>query len=77
MLDGSYVRMPFRGWYVYQTEQNMEHGPAVPDVLVENPPAVKATGEDPQLRRAVQTLLGQIDEASAQASQANTPEGGR
>ncbi len=77
MLDGSYVRMPFRGWYVYQTEQNMEHGPAVPDVLAENPPAVKATGEDPQLRRAVQTLLGQIDEASAQASQANTPEGGQ
>jgi tricorn protease len=67
MIDGSYVRMPFRGWYVYQTDQNMEHGPAVPDVAVENPPAVKATGDDPQLRRAVQTLLQQIDNESAQA----------
>jgi tricorn protease len=40
----------------------MEHGPAVPDVLVENPPAVKASGEDPQLRRAVETLLQEIDD---------------
>jgi tricorn protease len=53
--------MPFRAWYVYQTNQNMEHGPAVPDVRVENPPAIKAEGEDPQLRRAVETLLQQID----------------
>jgi tricorn protease len=61
MINGSFVRMPFRGWYVYQTDQNMELGPAVPDVLVENPPATKAEGEDPQLRRAVETLLQQID----------------
>ena len=65
LLDGSFVRMPFRAWYVYQTDENMEHGPAVPDVLVENPPAVKASGEDPQLRRAVETLLNQIDEGTA------------
>ena len=64
MINGSYVRMPFRAWYVYQTDQNMEHGPAVPDVRVENPPAVKATGEDPQLRRAVETLLQQIDQGA-------------
>jgi len=57
MIDGSYVRMPFRAWYVYQTDENMEHGPARPDVRVQNPPAVKADGEDPQLRRAVKALL--------------------
>lgn len=61
-IDGSYARMPFRGWYVYQTDENMEHGPARPDVRVQNPPAVKATGEDPQLRRAVNTLLQQLEE---------------
>jgi len=70
MINGSYVRMPFRAWYVYATDQNMEHGPAVPDVLVENPPAVKASGEDPQLRRAVETLLQQIDqEATASTAE--------
>ncbi len=61
LIDGSYVRMPFRAWYVYQTNENMEHGPAHPDILVENPPAVKATGEDPQLRRTVEALLEDID----------------
>jgi tricorn protease len=57
LIDGSYVRMPYRAWYVYQTDENMEHGPARPDIRVQNPPAVKATGEDPQLRRAVDALL--------------------
>ncbi|MFB6229646.1 MAG: S41 family peptidase [Salinibacter sp.] len=56
-IDGSYARMPFRGWYVYQTDKNMEHGPARPDIQVVNPPGIKAEGEDPQLRRAVKALL--------------------
>ena len=62
MIDGSYVRMPFRGWYVYQTDENMEHGPARPDINVQNPPAIKAEGEDPQLRRAVEALLEENEE---------------
>ena len=57
LIDGSFVRMPFRAWYVYQTDENMEHGPARPDIRVQNPPAVKSEGEDPQLRRAVEVLL--------------------
>ncbi|WP_421873471.1 S41 family peptidase [Marinoscillum sp.] len=60
LIDGSYVRMPFRAWYVKATEENMEHGPAVPDILVENPPAYKANNVDPQLKRAVEELLGQL-----------------
>jgi len=61
LLDGSFVRMPFRGWYVKATDENMENGPAYPDVTVDNAPDSKAKGEDPQLRRAVQVLLEQID----------------
>jgi len=61
-IDGSYARMPFRGWYVYQTDENMEHGPARPDIQVENPPGIKAEGEDPQLRRAVEALLNENDQ---------------
>ncbi|RMG17167.1 MAG: peptidase S41, partial [Bacteroidetes bacterium] len=61
LLDGSFVRLPFRAWYVKATDQNMEHGPAVPDIVVENAPDSKAKGEDPQLKRAVEELLNQID----------------
>ena len=61
LMDGSYVRMPFRAWYVKATGENMEHGPAVPDVIVDNAPDSKAKGEDPQLKRAVEVLLGEID----------------
>ena len=60
LLDGSFVRMPFRAWYVKATRKNMEHGPAVPDIEVDNAPDSKAKGEDPQLKRAVQELLKQL-----------------
>lgn len=60
LQDGSYVRLPFRAWYVKATEENMENGPAVPDIIVENPPAYKAKNIDPQLKRSVEELLGQI-----------------
>jgi len=62
MMEGSRVRMPYRAWYVKATEKNMEHGPAVPDVIVNYPPDAKGSGEDPQLKKAVEVLLGQIDE---------------
>ncbi|NCO63541.1 MAG: PDZ domain-containing protein, partial [Flavobacteriia bacterium] len=59
LMDGSYVRMPFRGWYVKATQSNMELGPAVPDILVTNNPDDKSKGEDTQLKVAVETLLKQ------------------
>ncbi len=61
LIDGSLIRMPFRAWYVKATEENMELGPAVPDILVENPPAYRARKVDPQLERSVNELLSQID----------------
>jgi tricorn protease len=63
MMEGSRVRMPYRAWYVKATERNMEHGPAVPDVIVNYPPDAKGSGEDPQLKKAVEVLLGQINES--------------
>lgn len=60
LMDGSYVRMPFRAWYVRATEENMEHGPAVPDIIVENQPDGKAKGQDLQLKKAVETLLKEL-----------------
>ena len=57
LMDGSMVRMPFRAWFAKATKKNMEHGPAIPDVIVTNPPDARAKGEDPQLKKAVEVLL--------------------
>lgn len=57
LVDGSIVRMPFRGWWVKNSDANMDFTPAQPDIEVFNPPAYKAKNEDPQLKRAVGELL--------------------
>lgn len=62
MMNGAYVRLPFRGWYVKATDKNMEHGPAVPDIILSNSPDSKARGVDEQLQRAVKELLNEIEE---------------
>ena len=81
LIDGSYVRMPFRGWYVYETNNNMEGTPAVPDLTVENAPNAKALGQDTQLKRAVEELLTQMDGGTARSGNrsngARSPSGGR
>ncbi|WP_394748890.1 S41 family peptidase [Spongiimicrobium salis] len=61
LIDGSFVRMPFRGWYVKATQENMELGPAVPDILVNNNPDDKAKKQDTQLQKAVETLLKDLN----------------
>ena len=60
LIDGSYVRMPFRGWYVKATGINMEFGAAVPNYIVKNSPDSRSKGEDKQLKKAVEQLLSQI-----------------
>ncbi|PEN13031.1 peptidase S41 [Longibacter salinarum] len=61
LIDGSFVRLPFRGWWVYETDANMEGTPATPDITVENAPDHRAQGTDAQLRRTVDELLQQLD----------------
>ncbi len=61
LIDGSLVRVPFRGWYVKATDKNMEHTPAVPDIIVQNALDSKAEDTDAQLQRAVEELLKDID----------------
>ena len=60
LIDGSSVRMPFRGWYIKASQENMEFHGAVPDFIVKNNPDSKAKGKDLQLRKAVNELLIQI-----------------
>lgn len=59
LIDGSYVRRPFRAWYVKATGENMEHGPAVPDIELENAPDYRVQ-DDAQLQKAVKQLLGEL-----------------
>lgn len=61
LLDGSFVRLPFRGWFTKATDKNQELGPAVPDIIVYNTPDWIAKGTDDQLKAAVDELLKEID----------------
>lgn len=61
LLDGSFVRLPFRGWYTKATDKNQELGPAIPDITVYNSPDWITKGTDDQLKTAVDELLKQID----------------
>ena len=61
LQDGFFIRVPFRAWYVKATGENMEHGPAVPDYIIYNQPDSRAKGNDEQLQKSVDVLLGQID----------------
>ncbi|MDF1547643.1 MAG: S41 family peptidase, partial [Bacteroidales bacterium] len=61
LVDGSFVRMPFRAWFVKATDENMELGPAVPNIIIENSPDCKANGVDEQLKKACEELIKQLD----------------
>lgn len=61
LLDGSFVRLPGRGWYTKATDKNQELGPAIPDIIVANSPDWIAKGTDAQLQAAVDALLKDID----------------
>jgi C-terminal processing protease CtpA/Prc len=61
LIDGSFVRLPYRGWYTKATDKNQELGPALPDIIVENSVDWIDKGVDEQLKRAVEELLKQID----------------
>jgi tricorn protease len=61
LMDGSFVRLPFRGWFNKDTNKNHELGPAVPDLIVENEPNWIATGTDAQLKVAVESLMKEIE----------------
>ncbi|NOZ79990.1 MAG: peptidase S41 [Acidobacteria bacterium] len=61
LLNGAWVRLPLRGWYVAGSGINMEHHGAVPGVIVPQPPAQDtAAASDTQLARAVAVLQRDI-----------------
>lgn len=56
VMDVGFLRMPFRGWYVLPTGEDMELSGAVPDVVLWNPPGQWPQGQDDQLDQAIGVL---------------------
>lgn len=61
LLDGTRVRMPFRGWYALPGGVDMENNGAVPTVPVDCTPADEQQGLRPQLDAAVRATLAQLE----------------
>jgi tricorn protease len=59
LIDGTFVRMPFRGWYL-PDGTDMEDQGAVPDIIVDQTPEAEAANDDAQLRAAVEDLLSHL-----------------
>jgi tricorn protease len=63
LLNGGWVRLPLRGWYVAGSGTNMENNGARPDVVVWQPPAEDTSSErDTQLERAVAVFLDGLED---------------
>ncbi len=61
LMDGSFVRLPFRGWYVNdRNHTNMELHGCPPDYPVENLPGDWVLGLDRQLEKAIEVGLSQL-----------------
>ena len=59
LIDGTTVRIPFRGWFL-PDGQSQENNGAVPDLLVEQTPEDESRDHDAQLKTAVDDLLSRI-----------------
>lgn len=60
VMDVGFLRLPFRGWFVLPTGEDMELNGAVPDYIVWNEPGEMPSGEDAQLEKAIEVLLEDV-----------------
>jgi C-terminal processing protease CtpA/Prc len=61
LVNGGYVRLPLRGWYVAGSGANLENNGAKPDREVWSKPSEDmAADRDSQLAAAVEDLLGTL-----------------
>ena len=59
LVDGSTIRMPFRGWYLLDGT-DMENNGATPDLIVPQTPEDESAGFDAQLKAAVEDLQSRL-----------------
>ncbi|MBB5350617.1 tricorn protease [Haloferula luteola] len=63
ILDAGTLRVPFRGWFLPDTGEDMEMNGAVPDYIVWPDPTDQIAGVDKQLEKAVGVLLEDVKTA--------------
>ena len=61
LLDGTSVRLPFRGWFL-PDGTDMENNGAMPDIVVEQTPEDESLNHDAQLKAAVDDLMLRINQ---------------
>jgi tricorn protease len=59
-MDVGTLRLPFRGWYIVETGEDMELNGAVPHHIVWPQPGEMPQGKDVQLDKAVAVLLADV-----------------
>ena len=64
LVDGTTVRMPFRGWYL-PDGTDMEENGAMPDIVVMQTPEDESRAYDAQLARAVDELMKKLPQKKA------------
>ena len=65
--DVGTMRMPFRGWFVVGTGEDMEMNGAVPDHVVWPHPGELPQGIDKQLEKAVNVLTADVEASPSTA----------
>ena len=65
VMDIGQMRLPFRGWYLPDTGEDMELNGAKPDVTLWPTPGEFFTGKDTQLAKGVEVLMGDVKEYKA------------
>jgi len=60
IMDIGTLRLPFRGWFLPDTGEDMELHGCVPDVVVWPEPGDLPRGKDVQLHRALEVLLAEV-----------------
>lgn len=64
VMDAGTIRIPFRGWYVLGTGQDMELNGAIPHYTLWPEPGQMPTGIDIQLDKAISVLKKEVNRAS-------------
>ncbi len=61
LLDGSFVRLPFRGWYLKNDGADMELNGCMPDIRIAVTPEDEDQNRDPQLDAAIKACIEDVD----------------